>query len=118
MRVAFFGGSFDPPHCGHIAIARAAREKLRLDRILFAPVGLQPLKQHGSSANFADRVAMTRLAIAADAKFLVTWNDRHLTYLMRQETPEGAEFRGRFPNLTIMDPPTFLAEIRRLATST
>lgn len=67
MRVAFFGGSFDPPHCGHIAIARAAREKLRLDRILFAPVGLQPLKQHGSSANFADRVAMTRLAIQGEA---------------------------------------------------
>ena len=64
MRVAFFGGSFDPPHCGHLAIARAARGALALDRILFAPVGLQPLKQHGASASFADRVAMTRLAIA------------------------------------------------------
>jgi putative PIN family toxin of toxin-antitoxin system len=58
----------------------------------------------------------TDLAIAADAKFLVTWNDRHLTYLMRQETPEGAEFCRRFPNVKIVDPPTFLAEIRRLAT--
>src|SRR3984957_9622679 len=58
----------------------------------------------------------TDLAIAADAKFLVTWNDRHLTYLMRQETPEGVEFCRRFPNVKIVDPPTFLAEIRRLAT--
>jgi nicotinate-nucleotide adenylyltransferase len=67
MRVAFFGGSFDPPHCGHLAIARAARERLGLDRVLFAPVGWQPLKQKGASASFADRVAMTRLAIAGEA---------------------------------------------------
>jgi putative PIN family toxin of toxin-antitoxin system len=59
----------------------------------------------------------TDLAIAADAKVLVTWNERHLTYLMRQETPEGAEFCRRFPNVKILDPPAFLAEIRRLATS-
>lgn len=59
----------------------------------------------------------TDLAIAADAKFLVTWNDRHLTYLMRQETPEGAEFCRRFPIVKIVDPPTFLADVRRLATS-
>jgi putative PIN family toxin of toxin-antitoxin system len=58
----------------------------------------------------------TDLAIAAAANFLVAWNDRHLTYLMRQETPEGAEFCRRFPNVKIVDPPTFLAEIRRLAT--
>jgi nicotinate-nucleotide adenylyltransferase len=67
MRVAFFGGSFDPPHCGHLAIARAAQERLGLDRVLFAPVGLQPLKHKGSMASFADRVAMTRLAIADKA---------------------------------------------------
>lgn len=59
----------------------------------------------------------TDLAIAANAKFLVTWNDRHLTYLMRQETPEGVEFCRRFPNVKIVDPPTFLVEIRRIATS-
>ena len=64
-----------------------------------------------------DDESYTDLAIAADAKFLVTWNDRHLTYLMRQETPEGAEFCRRFPNVKIVDPPAFLAEIRRLATS-
>jgi len=55
----------------------------------------------------------TDLAIAADAHFLVTWNDRHLTYLMRQETPDGIEFCRRFPNLRIVDPVEFLAEIRR-----
>jgi len=46
-RVAFFGGSFDPPHLGHLAVARAARAALALDTVLFAPVGAQPLKPHG-----------------------------------------------------------------------
>jgi nicotinate-nucleotide adenylyltransferase len=65
-RIAFFGGSFDPPHLGHLAVACAARDALGLDRILFAPVGAQPLKPVGSTASFADRVAMTRLAIAGE----------------------------------------------------
>lgn len=74
-RVAFFGGSFDPPHFGHIAIARVARQALRLDRVLFAPVGLQPLKPSGSSASFEDRVAMTRLAIAEERDFEISLLD-------------------------------------------
>ena len=74
-RVAFFGGSFDPPHRGHLAVARAARAALQLDSVLFAPVGEQPLKPHGSSAGFADRVAMTRLAIAGEPGFVVSLAD-------------------------------------------
>jgi nicotinate-nucleotide adenylyltransferase len=74
-RVAFFGGSFDPPHLGHLAVARAAREALQLDAVLFAPVGAQPLKPSGSTASFEDRVAMTRLAIAGKDGFLVSLAD-------------------------------------------
>jgi len=74
-RVAFFGGSFDPPHLGHLAVARAARAALELDTILFAPVGWQPLKPSGSTASFDDRVAMTRLAIAGEAGFEVSLAD-------------------------------------------
>jgi nicotinate-nucleotide adenylyltransferase len=65
-RVAFFGGSFDPPHLGHLAVARAARAALQLDSILFAPVGAQPLKAQGSTAAFDDRLRMTELAIAGE----------------------------------------------------
>ena len=75
MRVAFFGGSFDPPHQGHLAVARAALHALSLDTVLFAPVGAQPLKPQGSTAGFEDRVAMTRLAIAADPAFAVSLAD-------------------------------------------
>lgn len=74
-RVAFFGGSFDPPHLGHLAVARAAREALRLDCVLFAPVGTQPLKPEGSTAPFSDRFAMTELAIAGEPGFEISLLD-------------------------------------------
>jgi nicotinate-nucleotide adenylyltransferase len=74
-RVAFFGGSFDPPHFGHLAVARAARAALELDTVLFVPVGAQPLKPMGSTAGFEDRVAMTRLAIAGEGGFEVSLAD-------------------------------------------
>jgi nicotinate-nucleotide adenylyltransferase len=74
-RVAFFGGSFDPPHLGHLAVARAARDAFRLDRVLFAPVGTQPLKPEGSSASFDERVTMTRLAIDGEPAFVVSLAD-------------------------------------------
>jgi nicotinate-nucleotide adenylyltransferase len=74
MRIALFGGSFDPPHQGHLAVARAAADTFALDQILFAPAGRQPLKRDGHSASFADRLAMTTLACAdADrARFLAS----------------------------------------------
>jgi nicotinate-nucleotide adenylyltransferase len=74
-RVAFFGGSFDPPHLGHLAVARAAKAALGLDTVLFVPVGAQPLKPLGSTAAFTDRVAMTRLAIASEPGFAVSLVD-------------------------------------------
>jgi nicotinate-nucleotide adenylyltransferase len=99
-RVAFFGGSFDPPHLGHLAIARAAQAALALDTVLFAPVGAQPLKSRGSTAAFAYRVAMTRLAIANEPGFALSLADaptgapnytlETLLYL-RAELPPGSE---------------------------
>jgi nicotinate-nucleotide adenylyltransferase len=74
-RVAFFGGSFDPPHLGHLAVARAARAALNLDAVLFAPVGAQPLKPHGATAPFEDRLEMTRLAIADQPAFAISLAD-------------------------------------------
>jgi nicotinate-nucleotide adenylyltransferase len=72
MRVALFGGSFDPPHHGHIAIATAAADVFDLDRVLFAPVGRQPLKPEGSPAGFADRLAMVDLVCRVDQRFAVS----------------------------------------------
>ncbi len=70
-RIALFGGSFDPPHNGHLAIARAALETLHLDSVLFAPVARQPLKSEAPT-NFEHRAAMTALAIADEPRFALS----------------------------------------------
>ncbi len=62
MRIALFGGSFDPPHLGHLHIALTAAKRLHLDRVLLAPAGRQPLKAHHLTP-FADRLAMLALLI-------------------------------------------------------
>ena len=64
MRIALFGGSFDPPHSGHLGIAMAAVERLHLDRVLMAPVGRQPLKRDQVQSPFEDRMVMVQLACA------------------------------------------------------
>jgi len=64
MRVGFFGGSFDPPHIGHLAVAQAAAQAFALDKVLLAPTAWQPLKPQGADASFADRLAMVELLCA------------------------------------------------------
>ena len=68
-RIALFGGTFDPPHRGHVAIARAAADRFALDQVLFAPAGRQPLKQDGAVATFAERLALVTLACQVDPRF-------------------------------------------------
>jgi nicotinate-nucleotide adenylyltransferase len=68
-RLAFFGGSFDPPHLGHLAMARAALEHLRLHRVYFAPAARNPLKREGPRATARQRIEMLRLAIDREAGF-------------------------------------------------
>ena len=60
MRVGFFGGSFDPPHRGHLAAAEAVRDRFALDRVLLAPAANQPLKHDGATASFVDRLRMVQ----------------------------------------------------------
>jgi nicotinate-nucleotide adenylyltransferase len=63
------GGTFDPIHVGHLAIAEAAREALDLDRILFLPAGIPPHKPASETAPAADRVAMVAAAIEGHPAF-------------------------------------------------
>ncbi len=72
MRIGYFGGTFDPPHRAHLRVAAAAADAFHLDRVLFAPTGIQPLKDEPAAASFEDRVAMTRLLCADDARFEVS----------------------------------------------
>jgi nicotinate-nucleotide adenylyltransferase len=69
LRLAIFGGTFDPIHNAHLAIARAAADRFNLDRILFVPAAHPPHKRGSTHAPFADRLRMIELAIAGDERF-------------------------------------------------
>ena len=71
-RVGVFGGSFDPPHRGHLAVAKASADTFGLESVLFAPTGRQPLKGNGAVASFADRLTMTQFLTHADSRFKIS----------------------------------------------
>jgi nicotinate-nucleotide adenylyltransferase len=71
-RLGVIGGTFDPPHLGHLAFAEWARGALRLDRVLFVPAGSPPHKRSGSPSPAAQRLAMTRLAVRGNPAFGVS----------------------------------------------
>ena len=72
MRLAIFGGTFDPIHCGHLQVAREAADRFHLDRILFVPASRPPHKSGVTHAPYADRVRMTELACGDDLRFQVS----------------------------------------------
>jgi nicotinate-nucleotide adenylyltransferase len=69
MRLGLFGGTFDPIHYGHLIVAEEIRHALALNEVLFLPAGEPPHKRGWTISPTADRVAMTRLAIADNAAF-------------------------------------------------
>jgi nicotinate-nucleotide adenylyltransferase len=72
QRIALFGGTFDPVHAGHIAVARAALRRFRLDRIYFIPCGRPPHKRGRELAPFPHRYAMVALACAGQDRFVAS----------------------------------------------
>src|ERR1700684_4006802 len=69
MNIGLFGGTFDPIHRGHLTLARAARERYKLSRILFVPANVPPHKQRLPLSAFAHRYAMIALATAQEKDF-------------------------------------------------
>jgi nicotinate-nucleotide adenylyltransferase len=68
-RTGILGGTFDPVHLGHLAIAEEAREALGMERVLFVPAGRPPHKPGQRLAPVADRVAMVEVAIDGNPAF-------------------------------------------------
>lgn len=71
-RWGLFGGTFDPPHLGHLALAEWASDRLGLDRVVFMPAGHPPHKRERSLSAVSARVAMTRLAVKGRPGFAVS----------------------------------------------
>jgi nicotinate-nucleotide adenylyltransferase len=99
MLVALFGGTFDPPHRGHLAIATAAADAFALDRVLFAPTGLQPLKLDAAPTPFATRLGLVSAACQEDPRFAVTSIDAPRSDGSPNYTVDTlAALKSRYPN--------------------
>lgn len=95
MNVGLFGGTFDPVHRGHIALARAAMERCKLHRVYFVAANVPPHKQRQPHTPFAHRFAMLALATAGEKAFVPS--------LVEAPAESGAIRRGKTeePNYTI-----------------
>jgi nicotinate-nucleotide adenylyltransferase len=71
-RLGILGGTFDPPHIGHLWLATAAADELDLTKVLFVPAANPPHKRRRAISHAADRVLMTRLAVANDPRLDVS----------------------------------------------
>lgn len=85
MTIGVFGGSFNPPHVAHLALAQACTEGADLDTVLWMPTPDPPHKQDARLADAEHRLAMARLATSGNARFAVS----------------GAEFRRPGPHYTV-----------------
>jgi nicotinate-nucleotide adenylyltransferase len=72
VRLGIFGGTFDPPHKGHAALARAAVRELKLDKLTIMPAGDPPLKAARPQASARDRLQMARLAFRSLPRTVVS----------------------------------------------
>ncbi len=95
MNIGLFGGTFDPIHRGHIALARAALEQYKLHRIHFVPANVPPHKQRHPHLPFVHRYAMLVLATADEKAFVPS---------LLEGPPDGVDGkkdRAEKPNYTI-----------------
>jgi nicotinate-nucleotide adenylyltransferase len=72
LRVGILGGAFNPPHLGHLVCAQEALVQLKLDRVVFMPVGVAPHRDIELDPGAEVRLEMTELAVAGDDRFEVS----------------------------------------------
>lgn len=101
MRTGIFGGTFDPPHIGHLVAMEAARDLLHLDRVRVIPAAVSPHKVEKESSSSADRLTMTQLAFGGNPAIVIDERELHRegpSYMvdtladLRRECPEDVLF--------------------------
>jgi nicotinate-nucleotide adenylyltransferase len=100
-RIGIFGGTFDPPHKGHIAIAEKAMKQFSLNKIYFVPAYLPPHKLNRNFVTAKQRLAMARLAVKGHKNFRVSTVElerRGISYTI--DTLKA--FRRRFHNADLI----------------
>lgn len=129
FKIGVLGGTFDPPHNGHLLIAEQAQTQLKLDQVLFAPTHLPPHKVHNHITPIEQRVEMVRRAIAHHPGFVLSRIDVDRpgpTYtadtmrLLRQQFGEHAELffimgMDSLANILTWHDPAKLIQVCKLA---
>ena len=69
MRIGIYGGSFDPIHFGHLLVAETCRESLHLDRVIFVPANISPLKTGTHPSSGKQRFELLELAVLSNVAF-------------------------------------------------
>lgn len=75
-RIGIFGGTFDPPHVGHVRVAADVADHLSLDRVIWIPARISPFKRDDDATDPQVRLEMVRAAVASQPRFQV--DDREL----------------------------------------
>lgn len=96
MRIGILGGTFDPPHYGHLQLAKSALKELSLDRIYFVPARRSPMKSSPQSSLPRARISMLKLFIKRIPKFRIS------TFEINRQSPSYTVdtvqyFRKRYP---------------------
>ncbi len=72
MKLGIFGGTFNPPHVGHLGIVTAVADSQGLDKVLIMPAGIPPHKAAPDLASGQDRLEMCRLTFGCDGRFEIS----------------------------------------------
>ena len=95
MRLALFGGTFDPIHNAHLTVAREAAAQFHLDQVWFVPAAHPPHKSDHTGATYEDRYRMTELACQADPRFVASRLEAGAAKSYSVDTVERVAFHGR-----------------------
>ncbi|HWR36570.1 MAG TPA: nicotinate-nucleotide adenylyltransferase [Clostridia bacterium] len=104
MNIAIFGGTFDPVHHGHLAVARAAAERFQLGRVYFVPADIPPHKQTQAITPYYHRYAMLALALAGEKNFVPSL----------LESPEIIQAEGKLASYSIDTVRRFKQRVRKV----
>ena len=101
MRLALFGGTFDPIHNAHLTVAREAASQFQLDQVWFIPAAHPPHKSDQTSAMYEDRFRMTELACQADPRFIASRLEAGVGKSYSVDTVERVRAMGERPYFII-----------------
>jgi nicotinate-nucleotide adenylyltransferase len=101
MRLALFGGTFDPIHNAHLTVAREAADQFQLEQVWFIPAAHPPHKSDHTGATYADRFRMVELACQADPRFVASKLEAGAQKSYSVDTVERVGARGEEPYFII-----------------